>query len=58
VGDTLYGDKSLQKTFPRLMLHAICLRLLLAPAGQEVAVTSEIPSSFSEVLRSIRHPSL
>jgi len=57
VGDTLYGDKSLQKTFPRLMLHALSIRLLLAPMGQEVAVASEIPVSFSEVLRSIRHPS-
>jgi RluA family pseudouridine synthase len=57
VGDTLYGDKSLQKTFPRLMLHALSIRLLLAPVGQDVAVTSEIPISFSEVLRSIRHPS-
>ncbi len=57
VGDTLYGDKSLQKTFPRLMLHALSIRLLMAPMGQDVAVTSEIPVSFSEVLRSIRHPS-
>lgn len=57
VGDTLYGDKSLQKTFPRLMLHALSIRLVLAPVGQDVAVTSEIPISFSEVLRSIRHPS-
>ena len=57
VGDTLYGDKSLQKTFPRLMLHALSIRLLLAPVGQDVAVTSEIPVSFSDVLRSIRHPS-
>ena len=55
VGDTLYGDKSLQKTFPRLMLHALSIRILLAPVGQEVAVISEIPISFSEVLRSIRH---
>jgi len=57
VGDTLYGDKSLQKTFPRLMLHALSIRLLLAPVGQDVAVTSEIPISFSDVLRSLRHPS-
>ena len=57
VGDTLYGDTSLQKTFPRLMLHALSIRLLLAPVGQDVAVISEIPISFSEVLRSIRHPS-
>jgi len=57
VGDTLYGDTSLQKTFPRLMLHALSIRLLLAPVGQDVAVTSEIPISFSDVLRSLRHPS-
>jgi tRNA pseudouridine32 synthase / 23S rRNA pseudouridine746 synthase len=57
VGDILYGDKALQKTFPRLMLHALSIRLLLAPVGQEVSVTSELPISFSELLRSIRHPS-
>lgn len=57
VGDTLYGDKSLQKTFPRLMLHAFSIRLLPALVGQDVAVTSEIPISFSEVLHCIRHPS-
>jgi RluA family pseudouridine synthase len=57
VGDTLYGEKSLQKTFPRLMLHALSIRLLLTPMGQDVTVTSDIPVSFSEALRSIRHPS-
>ena len=55
VGDTLYGDKSLQKTYPRLMLHALSIRIRPAPGGQEVAVASEIPVSFSEVLRSLRH---
>ena len=56
VGDTLYGDKSLQKTYPRLMLHALSIRIRLAPGEQEVAVASELPVSFSEVLRSLRHP--
>ena len=56
VGDTLYGDKSLQKTYPRLMLHALSIRIRPAPGGQEVAVASELPVSFSEVLRSLRHP--
>jgi RluA family pseudouridine synthase len=56
VGDPLYGDKPLQKTFPRLMLHALSIRFSLAPGGQEVEVASELPVSFSEVLRSLRHP--
>jgi tRNA pseudouridine32 synthase/23S rRNA pseudouridine746 synthase len=56
VGDTLYGDKACQKTFPRLMLHALSIRIRLAFEGQEVAVASEIPVSFSEVLRNLRHP--
>ncbi len=45
VGDTLYGDRSLQKTFPRLMLHAlsICLNL---PTGEYACLESEIPSAF------------
>jgi tRNA pseudouridine32 synthase / 23S rRNA pseudouridine746 synthase len=57
VGDPLYGDKALQKTFPRLMLHALSIRLLLAAEGQDVAITSEIPISFSDLLCSLRHPS-
>ena len=51
VGDTLYGDKLLQKTFPRLMLHAISLRFKL-PAANEIYIESLISDSFSEALRS------
>jgi tRNA pseudouridine32 synthase/23S rRNA pseudouridine746 synthase len=45
VGDTLYGDKALQKTFPRLMLHALSLGLRL-PTGEYACLESEIPSAF------------
>jgi 23S rRNA-/tRNA-specific pseudouridylate synthase len=45
VGDLRYGDKLVQRTFPRLMLHAqgIALRL---PSGQEVAIEAPIPETF------------
>jgi RluA family pseudouridine synthase len=45
VGDTLYGDKTLQKTYPRLMLHALSLCLNL-PTGEYACLESEIPSAF------------
>lgn len=47
VGDVLYGDKALQKTFPRLMLHAlsICLNL---PTGEYACFESELPSVFKK----------
>jgi RluA family pseudouridine synthase len=44
-GDTLYGDKTLQKTFPRLMLHALSLCLNL-PTGEYTCFLSELPSEF------------
>jgi 23S rRNA-/tRNA-specific pseudouridylate synthase len=47
VGDTLYGDKALQKTFPRLMLHALSLCLTL-PTGEYACLESEIPSDFKK----------
>jgi len=43
VGDTFYGDKALQKTYPRLMLHALSLCLSL-PTGEYTCLESEIPS--------------
>jgi RluA family pseudouridine synthase len=52
VGDTLYGDKSLQKAFPRLVLHALNLRLNLA-TGIEIFVESKVPNSFLDVLRAL-----
>jgi len=45
VGDTLYGDKALQKTFPRLMLHALRLCLSL-PTGEYACLESGIPPAF------------
>jgi 23S rRNA-/tRNA-specific pseudouridylate synthase len=42
VGDTLYGDKPLQKSYPRLMLHATSIVFRL-PSGQELRVESKIP---------------
>jgi RluA family pseudouridine synthase len=53
VGDTLYGNKSLQKTFPRLMLHSSEIRFNLT-SGEEVSIESTIPKSFSEALAEIR----
>jgi 23S rRNA-/tRNA-specific pseudouridylate synthase len=45
VGDTLYGGKALQKTFPRLMLHALSLCLSL-PTGEYACLESEMPPAF------------
>lgn len=53
VGDTLYGDKSLQKTYSRLMLHACSLRFKL-PGREEIYIESFPSSSFSEMLTSLR----
>jgi len=50
VGDTLYGDKSLQKNFPRLMLHALSIRFSWL-SKDDVFIESRIPSeilNFSE----------
>ena len=47
VGDTLYGDKALQRTYPRLMLHALSLCLSL-PTGEYACFESELPSAFSK----------
>ncbi len=53
VGDTLYGDKSLQKTFPRLMLHSLEIEFIEWTA-QKINIASKIPSSFSSVIDRIR----
>ncbi len=37
VGDTLYGDKSLQKTFPRLMLHSLEIEFIEATAQKKIS---------------------
>jgi tRNA pseudouridine32 synthase / 23S rRNA pseudouridine746 synthase len=53
VGDPLYGNKSIQKTFPRLMLHALNIRFTL-PDDNEIFIESRIPESFQSVLGSLR----
>jgi len=45
VGDTLYGDKSLQEKYPRLMLHALAIRFH-SPAQTEIFIQSPPPSVF------------
>jgi len=50
VGDPLYGDKNLQSSYPRLMLHAHRLSLHL-PSGQRLTLEAPIPESFQEVLK-------
>ena len=44
VGDVRYGDKALQKTFPRLMLHAASITFTLA-SGELKTVESPLPES-------------
>ncbi len=50
VGDLLYGDKSVQKQYPRLMLHAQKLEFRL-PSGEEVKIEAPVPESFVSTLR-------
>lgn len=45
VGDPLYGNKSLQKGYPRLMLHALALRFR-SSAFEDISIESPIPSAF------------
>jgi RluA family pseudouridine synthase len=53
VGDPLYGDRTSQRFYPRLMLHAHRLSLHL-PSGKRLAVEAPIPESFSCVLQMAR----
>lgn len=52
-GDTKYGERGMQKAFPRLMLHACRIELPL-PSGASLTVDSPPPESFSSVLSSLR----
>ncbi len=53
VGDRLYGERSLQQKFPRLMLHEHRLALPL-PAGNELTIESPIPGSFQGIIDQLR----
>ena len=46
VGDPLYGDKLLQRTFPRLMLHALSIEFRL-PDDRPVELRTVAPQPFS-----------
>jgi tRNA pseudouridine32 synthase/23S rRNA pseudouridine746 synthase len=45
VGDPLYGDKRFQRTFPRLMLHALSIEFRL-PDDRPVEIRTAAPSGF------------
>jgi len=45
VGEPLYGERTTQKAFPRLMLHALKLTLQ-SPSGQRITIEAPIPESF------------
>ena len=49
VGDLRYGDRELQRPFPRLMLHAEEITVLL-PSREEVSIVAPVPESFQKVL--------
>jgi tRNA pseudouridine32 synthase/23S rRNA pseudouridine746 synthase len=45
VGDTIYGDKSFQKKYPRLMLHALAIRFS-SPEQEDLLIESPSPLVF------------
>lgn len=52
VGDPLYGEKEMQRRFPRLMLHAHRIEFRL-PLGNEVMIEAPVPESFTKALKMI-----
>jgi RluA family pseudouridine synthase len=52
-GDRRYGSAAGQAAFPRLMLHALSIRLQVAP-GKDVTVEAGLPASFRQALEAIR----
>jgi RluA family pseudouridine synthase len=53
VGDLRYGNKAVQRLFPRLMLHAQEIAFQL-PSGEEVTIEAPIPESFKSVIEMAR----
>jgi tRNA pseudouridine32 synthase / 23S rRNA pseudouridine746 synthase len=49
VGDRLYGDRALQRDYPRMMLHARRLTIH-PPSGEELTIEAPVPQSFSDVV--------
>lgn len=52
VGDLRYGDRQVQQTFPRLLLHAECITFAL-PAGERVTVTAALPIAFTQTVETL-----
>lgn len=48
-GDLLYGERLIQKNYPRLMLHAASIEFK-SPAGETLRLSSKLPASFESVL--------
>lgn len=49
LGDRLYGDRALQRDWPRMMLHAQRLTIQ-PPSGDELTVEAPLPESFTGVM--------
>ena len=45
-GDPLYGDKNLQKNYPRLMLHAERIEFICS-SGIKISVEAKVPEEFN-----------
>ncbi len=52
-GDRLYGDKAIQSSFARLMLHAREISFLL-PSGEQKTIEALVPESFSLIVASLK----
>lgn len=53
VGDVRYGEKDVQKEYPRLMLHAKSLSFV-NPFDKKIFVSAEPPESFNEFLINLK----
>jgi len=52
VGDRLYGDRMIQRDYPRMMLHARRLTIR-PPSGEEITVETPVPQSFNDVIDAV-----
>jgi len=52
-GDARYGNAAEQAAFPRLMLHALSIRLQTAPA-KDVTIEAGLPVSFRQAVEALR----
>jgi tRNA pseudouridine32 synthase/23S rRNA pseudouridine746 synthase len=55
VGDRLYGDRAIQRDYPRMMLHANSLTIRLLN-DEMLTVEAPIPESFDRVIQMIDRP--